>query len=253
MIPDGNQWAARAACIGKGDIMFGDNPAPAKAICRGCPVKAQCLAFALDGDILDGVWGAKDAEERTRLCPICRREKEPDELGCSGTHTLERLARLIELEQAGDISVSVSIRSTPTAPTSAGCIQLRGRSHSSAKAYRQGCRCPAALKALSKERAARPVPDGPQEYRTPSERFMDMVDIEEDEQHWRWRGSLNGSGYGNFWDGRKTIRAHLFAYRAFVGPVPEGSRLKATDEHAERPCVNPRHFELISGGRASCP
>ena len=250
-----DNWAAHAACIGAGDVMFGDDPVPAKAICRRCPVKAQCLDFALDGDILDGVWGGKDFEERTRLCPICRRDKAPDALGCSGTHSLERLARLIELQQSGDITVSVSIRSTPTAATTPGCPQLRGRSHSSAKAYRQGCRCTAALLALEKERAAR-VPGlargsrNPQDTRSASERFMDLVEVEEEGDHWRWKGSTNGSGYGNFWDGKRIVRAHLFAYQTFVGPIC--GRLRRVDEKAPQPCVNPSHFKLISSTRDQC-
>ena len=245
MIPIGNMWAARGACIGKTEIMFDeDGRDRAKAICARCPVKNQCLQFALDSDILEGVWGGRDFEERTKICPICGKAKAPDALGCNGAHTLERLARLIEQQQAGDIGVSVSIRSTPTAPTSPGCIQLRGKSHSSARAYKQGCRCAPALAALTKERAARPPAIQGRPPMSQMQRFMGLVEIDGD--HWRWTGSTNGSGYGNFWNGVTNVRAHLFAYRAFKGPMAEGARLKPTDEsRGERPCVNPDHFELV--------
>ncbi|MFD6565344.1 WhiB family transcriptional regulator [Micromonospora profundi] len=36
----------------------------AKAVCRPCPVKADCLQFALDGGIDHGVWGGMSEEER---------------------------------------------------------------------------------------------------------------------------------------------------------------------------------------------
>lgn len=245
-------WALRAACIGKGEIIFGDDHDAAKAICARCPVRKPCLKTALDVDDLDGVWGGLTPAERTRICPICLKPKEPDELGCSGQHTLERLARLVEQEIAGDPTVRVSFRSKPTAPTSAGCVQPRGCSHSSPKAYRQGCRCPPALTSFKAQwLAAREVQETPYEARSARERFEAL--IVKDGDHWYWTGSQNGSGYANFWDGKKTIRAHLFAYRSFIGDLPPGARLKAGDKRASdgRPCVNPEHFEVISGGRYS--
>jgi WhiB family redox-sensing transcriptional regulator len=36
----------------------------AKAICRACPVKAQCLAHAMAMGILHGIWGGTAPEER---------------------------------------------------------------------------------------------------------------------------------------------------------------------------------------------
>jgi WhiB family redox-sensing transcriptional regulator len=42
---------------------------PAKAVCRRCLVRAECLSYALsDPDaLLYGVWGATSAQERRRL------------------------------------------------------------------------------------------------------------------------------------------------------------------------------------------
>jgi WhiB family transcriptional regulator, redox-sensing transcriptional regulator len=36
----------------------------AKRICRACPVQTQCLAWALDHEVSDGVWGGTTADER---------------------------------------------------------------------------------------------------------------------------------------------------------------------------------------------
>lgn len=45
----------------------GGSTAAAKAICRLCPVEAECLADALDRDEGFGVWGGKSERERRRL------------------------------------------------------------------------------------------------------------------------------------------------------------------------------------------
>ena len=224
--------------------MFGDDVRAAKAICLGCPVASECLGDALDNDTPFGVWGAKSFEERTRICPVCRGPKTPKDLGCSDAHSLKRLARLVELQEQGDPTVSVSRHLPICAPTFPGCLQPRGRSHSTAKAYRQGCRCEAAREALYAERAARP-PARPREDRSARERFMSFVQTDEAD-HWLWNGSTNGSGYGNFWDGKRTVRAHIFAYRTFVGVVPESTRLRTSAACARRWCVNPYHREIAA-------
>ena len=51
--------------------LFGDAPgvAAAKAVCGACPVRAECLAFALEfGDVVPGaVYGGLTGEERDAL------------------------------------------------------------------------------------------------------------------------------------------------------------------------------------------
>jgi WhiB family transcriptional regulator, redox-sensing transcriptional regulator len=46
---------------------------PAKAICAVCPVREECLEYALETRPGDGVWGGLTATERHRL--IRRRQK----------------------------------------------------------------------------------------------------------------------------------------------------------------------------------
>ena len=39
----------------------------AVAVCRTCPVRTECLQWALDHDEPEGIWGAMTAEERHKL------------------------------------------------------------------------------------------------------------------------------------------------------------------------------------------
>jgi WhiB family transcriptional regulator, redox-sensing transcriptional regulator len=64
-------WHARAACRGCDPVLFyptrgdeGQVLAEAKKICAGCPVRAECLDWALVNSELHGVWGG--VSERSR-------------------------------------------------------------------------------------------------------------------------------------------------------------------------------------------
>jgi WhiB family transcriptional regulator, redox-sensing transcriptional regulator len=60
----GNKWMDRAACKGKTNLMFPKEHkdityiAEARALCRECPVRTPCLAYALQYPTADihGVW-----------------------------------------------------------------------------------------------------------------------------------------------------------------------------------------------------
>ena len=39
----------------------------AKRICRACPAETKCLAWALDQEVTDGVWGGTTLDERRAL------------------------------------------------------------------------------------------------------------------------------------------------------------------------------------------
>lgn len=69
-------WRLDAACVGyETDLFFpaGETgPAveqieAAKAVCRECPVQAQCLAFAIVTNQEFGVWGGTTEQERRKL------------------------------------------------------------------------------------------------------------------------------------------------------------------------------------------
>lgn len=65
------EWFARAACQGADlDLFFpgsGGATSAALAICARCPVKAQCLAYALENREGHGVWGGKTELQRRQL------------------------------------------------------------------------------------------------------------------------------------------------------------------------------------------
>lgn len=65
-------WRTRAACIGRWDAFDRtweqNGPASRKealAICRGCPVRQECLAAY--GHEAHGVWGGLTASQRSRV------------------------------------------------------------------------------------------------------------------------------------------------------------------------------------------
>lgn len=39
----------------------------AKAVCRACPVRLECLTHALEADEMHGIWGGLSSTERRRL------------------------------------------------------------------------------------------------------------------------------------------------------------------------------------------
>lgn len=83
-------WRKDAACISKFDdpaydwfpSKYRSYPAQAaKAVCRGCPVRQDCLQYALDQDERGGIWGGLNAAERWDLLvdmgldPGCSRDE----------------------------------------------------------------------------------------------------------------------------------------------------------------------------------
>ncbi|WP_082156472.1 WhiB family transcriptional regulator [Cellulomonas sp. A375-1] len=74
-------WQARAACASPdvdGELFFipseerpgadrRDRIETAKSICRTCPVRAECLAYAQTTRQNAGIWGGLDEDERAEL------------------------------------------------------------------------------------------------------------------------------------------------------------------------------------------
>lgn len=75
-------WREIAACRGMdGELFFpaaesglayDTQVAAAKDVCTGCPVVAECLAYALETGVT-GVWGGTDTDERRALRRALRR------------------------------------------------------------------------------------------------------------------------------------------------------------------------------------
>lgn len=65
-------WDDEASCRSVDPEVFfparpSDHATVAKMICRGCPVQAQCLEFALAARLDHGVWGGMTEIERRSL------------------------------------------------------------------------------------------------------------------------------------------------------------------------------------------
>jgi WhiB family redox-sensing transcriptional regulator len=67
----GDSWKLRGTCKTVDPELFfpekGGSVTEAKRICTGCPVRAECLDFALRNNERFGVWGGLSERERLRL------------------------------------------------------------------------------------------------------------------------------------------------------------------------------------------
>lgn len=73
MIPH-EPWRDQAPCKGRTTLFFPDPSLPlptrlqltaeAKSVCQRCPVRRECLDYALGRRIEDGVWGGCDEQDR---------------------------------------------------------------------------------------------------------------------------------------------------------------------------------------------
>ena len=67
------QWMRCGACVGASrDTFFSGRGAneqirQARAICVSCPVREECLNYALEHGIQHGVWGGTSERERRRM------------------------------------------------------------------------------------------------------------------------------------------------------------------------------------------
>jgi WhiB family redox-sensing transcriptional regulator len=68
---DDDRWQERALCAQTDPEAFfpekGGSTREAKKICEVCPVREQCLAYALEHDERFGIWGGLSERERRRL------------------------------------------------------------------------------------------------------------------------------------------------------------------------------------------
>jgi WhiB family redox-sensing transcriptional regulator len=71
IVDSDDDWRDQANCKHKTSMMypFGEEyqMAIAKYMCDNCPVRQECLLFALTNHIDDGVWGGTTENERRRL------------------------------------------------------------------------------------------------------------------------------------------------------------------------------------------
>lgn len=64
-------WFTEAKCLNADpDVFFpekGGSTREAKRICGECPVRAECLEYALESDERFGIWGGMSERERRKL------------------------------------------------------------------------------------------------------------------------------------------------------------------------------------------
>ena len=69
--PDEYSWMLHGKCRGvnPGDFFPSDGMGveAAQVVCTGCPVKVECLEYALLNRIEHGVWGGASERERRRI------------------------------------------------------------------------------------------------------------------------------------------------------------------------------------------
>lgn len=88
--PTNLTWQANALCAEADPEVFypefGQSAAAARAICRSCPVVAECLSYALRNGERHGVWGGMTEHERRGL--LVKRGRSAEVVCRKGLHAL---------------------------------------------------------------------------------------------------------------------------------------------------------------------
>lgn len=74
----------------------------------------------------------------------------------------------------------------------------------------------------------------------PSDRFW--THVARGDGCWEWQSTRHTHGYGLFWDGRKQVRAHRYAWEMEHGPIPPGQSVLHSCDN--RRCVRLDHLRL---------
>lgn len=81
LVPDRPDWMADALCAQTDPEAFfpekGQPAEPGRQICARCPVRAECLDYALTNDERYGVWGGLSERQRRPLHDLTSAAKEP--------------------------------------------------------------------------------------------------------------------------------------------------------------------------------
>ena len=97
--------------------------------------------------------------------------------------------------------------------------------------------CRACASAVGSEAAALVV-------RRPAlDRFAEKVALT-DSGCLEWISTCQRNGYGAFFDGVTTVRAHRWSYSNLVGPIPPGLQIDHLCRN--RACVHPDHLEPVT-------
>lgn len=80
---DRPSWQQQSACLGHPDpdLFHGNAEEMAtviSSVCRGCPVRQECLLDALDRGDQTGVWGGTTPDQRAELRRLARKATQQD-------------------------------------------------------------------------------------------------------------------------------------------------------------------------------
>jgi hypothetical protein len=92
-------WQSNAECAkkenrDKANMFFSEDAkdkSVAKGICGSCPVRQQCIKWALENNVIWGIWGGKDEQQIRRTLSVnsdgaeIRRDRYPQCLNCGAT------------------------------------------------------------------------------------------------------------------------------------------------------------------------
>jgi WhiB family redox-sensing transcriptional regulator len=99
-------WRDEALCVQTDPEAFfverGGSVRPAKRVCAACPVKAECLEFALENDERFGVWGGLSERERRTMKSVRRAAPSASLLCASGRHRKNGPGRCLECKKERD-------------------------------------------------------------------------------------------------------------------------------------------------------
>ena len=104
--PQDTWWIERARCVGEDPELFfpigTGSPAVAQTeraieVCRGCPVRAECLEWSLATCQDAGVWGGLGEEDRREIRRNRRREAAAAAMPTGPGEDAEPLDRLVSV------------------------------------------------------------------------------------------------------------------------------------------------------------